>query len=154
MQCNATTTRTMTTQGVDNHDKEDPSEGRKYARRANGRRRDQRLPRRYVAQPSRLMMAMQCPCSWRWQRLQSRMHRLHPCERGRQQSSRDCCCRDDVSDDNDDDELDWELAGTLQREQCCRTHRQRWQLLVWAFTTLTSSQSGGSLSGCIKLLPS
>jgi hypothetical protein len=43
----------MMTKGVDNHNKEDPPEGGKYARRAKARRRDWHLPRRYVAQPSR-----------------------------------------------------------------------------------------------------
>jgi hypothetical protein len=52
------------TKGADDHGKEDPSEGRKYARRAKARRRDRRLPRRYVARPSRLTMATRCSCSW------------------------------------------------------------------------------------------
>jgi hypothetical protein len=44
---------TMMTKGVSNHDKEDPPEGGKYARRAKARRRHWCLPRRYHAQPSR-----------------------------------------------------------------------------------------------------
>ncbi len=52
------------TKGVDDHNKEDPSKGGKYARRAKARRRDRHLPRRYVAQPSCLMTEMQRSCSW------------------------------------------------------------------------------------------
>ncbi len=71
-----TMTTTMTiTKGADDHDKEDPSEGGEYARRAKTRRRDQHLPRRYVARPSRLMMATQCSCSWQRQLLQPRLHK-------------------------------------------------------------------------------
>ncbi len=59
-------TITMTkTKGADDHDEEDPSEGGKYARRAKAMRRDRRLPRRYVARPSRLTMATRRSCSWR-----------------------------------------------------------------------------------------
>jgi hypothetical protein len=41
--------------GADDHDKVDSPEGGNYARRAKTRRRDWHLPRRYVAQPSRLI---------------------------------------------------------------------------------------------------
>jgi hypothetical protein len=46
------TTTTMTKR-ANNHDKKDPLEGGKYARRAKARRRDWHLPRRYIVWPSR-----------------------------------------------------------------------------------------------------
>jgi hypothetical protein len=54
LQGNAATTTTMTIKGADDHDEEDPPKGKKYARRAEARRRDWYLPRRYVARLSRL----------------------------------------------------------------------------------------------------
>jgi hypothetical protein len=58
----------MMTTEVDDHNKEDPPEGGKYARRAKARRRDWHLPRRYIVQLPRLRMATQHSCSWRRQR--------------------------------------------------------------------------------------
>jgi hypothetical protein len=60
-----TTTTMKTMKMVYDHSKEDPPEWGKYARRAKARRRDQRLPRRYIAQLPRLMKAMRCSFSWR-----------------------------------------------------------------------------------------
>jgi hypothetical protein len=56
------------TKGANDHAKEDPPEGGKYTRRAEIRRRDRHLPRRYVAWPSRSMIAMWLSCSW-WRQL-------------------------------------------------------------------------------------
>ncbi len=112
LQCNAMTNMMMTTKEAVDHDKEDPSKGGKYAWRAKARRRDQRLPRRYVTRPSMLTKARQCSCSWQRQRSRPPLHRRCCWEWGQQQSSRDCCCRNDILDDDDDDELAWELAGT------------------------------------------
>jgi hypothetical protein len=46
-------TTTKMTKGADDHNKEDPPEWGKHARRAKARRRDWLLPRRYVAWLSR-----------------------------------------------------------------------------------------------------
>jgi hypothetical protein len=48
-----------------------------------------------------------------------------------------CRHRDNTLDNNNDNELAQDLVGTQQQEQRHGTHRQRRQLLVWAFTTLT-----------------
>jgi hypothetical protein len=53
-QHNATTTAATTAKGVDDHDGEDTPKGGKYARRVKARRRDWRLPRRYVTRPSKV----------------------------------------------------------------------------------------------------
>jgi hypothetical protein len=85
LRCNAmTTTTTTTTKKADNHDKEDPSEGEKYAWRAKARRRDQRLPRRYVVRPSMLTTATWLSWSLRRQQTQPRLHHRCRWEWGRQ----------------------------------------------------------------------
>jgi hypothetical protein len=57
-------TTATTAKEANNHNKEDPPEEGKYTRRAEARRRDWHLPRRYVARPSRLTMVAQRSCSW------------------------------------------------------------------------------------------
>jgi hypothetical protein len=140
------TTTTMT-KGADNHNKKDPPERGKYARRSKARKRDWHLPRRYVVQPSRLTMAMWHSCSWRRQRLQPKPHCRQPLHRG-------IIIIGSGDDDNHPGIVvaattpwmttmtrswlgSWWLVGTQLREQCCGTCCQWRQLLVWAFTTLT-----------------
>jgi hypothetical protein len=78
----ATKTTTTTTKGADGNDEEDPLQGRKYSRRAKARRRDQCLPRRYVARPSRLTTATRRSCSWRGRWSRPRPRRRHRWEQG------------------------------------------------------------------------
>jgi hypothetical protein len=116
LQRDAATTTTMMTKGADNHNKEDPSKGGKYAWRAKARRRDWHLLRRYVAWPPMLTTATRHSCSWGRQWLQPQLNCYRCWEWRQQQSSWNCCCCNNVLDNADNDELALELTGTRQQE--------------------------------------
>jgi hypothetical protein len=63
LQQDATMTTMTMMKGVYDHDEEERSEGEKYGRRAEARRRDRNLPRIYVAWLSRLTTMTQHSCS-------------------------------------------------------------------------------------------